>query len=112
MRTGPGKEDYWLAAFAWDDDEGDARWLPAGATDVRGTSHDVPRMKDCSVCHRGAPGRVLGLSALQQPDFPRELLSEPLPAYQPISDEQTAQALGYLHVNCGPCHNPTGSARP
>ena len=108
-RTGPGHDDYWMGAFAWNEDESDARWLPEGAQNVRGTEHDVPKRKQCFTCHDGEPGRVLGFSALQQPDLQRNMLTDAVPAPR-LHDE--LDALGYLHANCAHCHNPTGSARP
>jgi hypothetical protein len=111
-RTGPGPRDYWLGAFAWTEDESDARLVPEGLNDARGTTHDVPSRKLCSTCHDGAPGRVLGLSALQRPRLPEELLQAPLPVSEAPSEPTTQAALGYLHANCAHCHNPRGSAFP
>ena len=108
-RTGPGRDDYWMGAFAWNEDESDARWLPDGAQNVRGTEHDIPKRKQCFTCHDGEPGRVLGFSALQKPDVDRRRLTHTVPELA-LHDE--LEALGYLHANCAHCHNPSGSARP
>jgi mono/diheme cytochrome c family protein len=114
-RTGEGEGDgdYWLGAFVWNDDESDALFVPDGRANARGTEHDVPSVKTCSTCHNGEPGRVLGFSAVQQPQARGELLGAP-PArpFAPPGDASTAAALGYLHGNCAHCHNPGGSARP
>ena len=58
-----------------------------------------------------AYNRILGFSAVQQPEAPTDLLSHP-PAepYTAPGDATTANALGYLHANCGHCHNPDGTA--
>jgi len=113
MRTGPGERDYWMGAFVWDDDEADARLVPDGREDVRASTHDAPSVKNCFTCHNGEPGRVLGFSAVQQPDAAAELLSDPpASAFAVPGDAATAAALGYLHANCGNCHNPGGTARP
>lgn len=114
-RTGEGPRDYWIGAFVWNDDESDADFVPNGRRDARG-SHDVPSSAQCGTCHNGEPGRVLGLSAVQQPKIAAELLAHP-PAvsFAPLADVVTANAanaIGYLHANCGHCHNPNGSARP
>jgi hypothetical protein len=112
-RTGPGERDYWMGAFVWNDDESDATFVRDGQADVRGTDHDVPTAKNCLTCHDGDAGRVLGFSAIQQPDVPSEMLSDPPQARVRVpGDAVTAQALGYLHANCGHCHNEDGSARP
>lgn len=50
---------------------------------------NIPSRADCLACHEGAPVPILGYSAVQ--------LKGSVPA-----------ALGYLHGNCGHCHNDTG----
>jgi hypothetical protein len=112
-RTGPRPEDTWMGAFVWLDDESDALLVRDGARDVRGTAHDVPSQKNCFTCHNGERGRVLGFSAVQQPQAPARLLSHPPAAPYVVPGDPTASAaLGYLHANCAHCHNPSGSARP
>ncbi len=99
-------------------------------------AHTVPGVIDCKVCHQGGPTPVLGFSTLQlSPDRdPGALHTEPqagagvhlrflvengllvrLP--QPLLDtppriaaESATEraALGYLHGNCGHCHNAQG----
>lgn len=98
-----GEEDTFLGAFVWRDDESDADLVHAGAADVRGTDHDVPTDEQCILCHKGEPGRVLGLSTLQAPGFAPERLTRALPTIE-VGDP----ALGYLHGNCGHCHNERG----
>ncbi|MCY2959769.1 MAG: hypothetical protein NTY35_06350 [Planctomycetota bacterium] len=102
----------------------------------RGTRHDIPGVADCRVCHEGGPNAVLGFSALQlsadrdplaphaeRPTagsvdlddlvarglvrgLPRELTVHP-PRIEATSPRERA-ALGYLHGNCGSCHNAEG----
>jgi hypothetical protein len=112
VRTGDGPRDFWMGAFVWDDDEADARFVPGGQVDARGTRHDVPSARQCGTCHNGEPGRILGFSAVQQPDVAPELLDGPAPRASAPGDAVVAAALGYLHANCAHCHNPDGSARP
>ena len=112
------------------------RGLPvAGAPDGR---YSVPGEFDCRACHEGAAVPVLGFNALQlSPDrdplaphadafsatdlrqlvarglirnLPRELLDAP-PRIAATSPTERA-ALGYLHGNCGHCHNADGSPVP
>jgi hypothetical protein len=112
-RTGPEPRDTWMGAFVWNEDESDARFVPDGERDVRGTTHDVPSAKQCGTCHNGEAGRVLGFSAVQQPSVDATLLTRPAQQpFNPPGDRRTANALGYLHANCAHCHNPSGSARP
>lgn len=122
-RTGEAASDYFMGAFAWDEDGRDAVFVEEGRTDALGTQHDVPRAVLCWDCHEGEPGRILGFSAVQlSHDGPGASLasiaadgwlSNPPAdgdAFPPPGDDVTAAALGTLHANCGNCHNPIGPA--
>jgi len=137
-RYGAGRDDYWMGAFVWRQDQSDADFVEAGQEDVLGTAHDAPSQERCPTCHNGEPGRYLGVSALQLSSSERsaeladdggppgeawtleslgaeQRLSDPPPPgtrYAPPGDESTAAALGYLHANCGHCHNPRGTSWP
>jgi hypothetical protein len=99
-----------------------------------GGHYAIPAENDCRACHEGAPVPVLGFSALQlSPDrdplaphaeavaandlrtlaergvlrnLPPELLAS-APRIAAASPRERA-ALGYLHGNCGHCHNADG----
>jgi hypothetical protein len=104
-----------------------------------GGRYTVPAEADCHACHEGAAVPVLGASALQlSPDrdplaphadagegsadlrslvargwlrnLPPALLAQP-PRIGAASAEERA-ALGYLHGNCGHCHNDSGAPVP
>ncbi|NVB84079.1 MAG: hypothetical protein HOV81_37235 [Kofleriaceae bacterium] len=105
--TGNRERDMLMGAYLWNDSETDAVFVKAGAEDVRGTDHDVPAADTCWRCHIGEPGQILGLSALQLGDVSALPLSVP-PEGAPFAAPNAA--LGYLHANCGHCHNPNGSA--
>jgi hypothetical protein len=127
-RYGPGTEDYWMGSFVWTADQSDARFAIDGQNDINGTRHDAPAQKLCGACHRGDAGRVLGFSAIQLSRPQRDasdvtlttlaasgLLSAPPPAsidFPVPGDADTAAALGYLHANCGHCHNLNGTSWP
>lgn len=120
-RTGSGRFDYWMGAFVWRDDLSDADFVRAGAIDVAGTDHDVPSAEACWSCHNGTAGRVLGLATLQLSDPPpgstsledlAPFMTAPPDPYTLPGDATAEAALGYLHANCGHCHNPNGTARP
>jgi hypothetical protein len=126
-RYGRAKEDYWMGAFVWNTDGTDAEFQSGGQSDIHGTSHDAPPQKQCLSCHNGEPGRVLGFSSLQlaaEAEDPstwtlqrlskeQRLTSPPPLAATPATREDVATAaLGYLHANCGHCHNPRGTAWP
>jgi hypothetical protein len=116
----------WVAqAYVWRDDEDDAIAAPAGYIDARGTPHDVPASGECAGCHGGRNSFVLGISALQLAyDAPAgELDLADLNAANALAvpvadsialpgDEVTQSALGYLHANCGHCHNSAAPERP
>lgn len=109
--------DYWVGSFLWRDDDSDADFVVQGRANARGTSHDVPSAEACWSCHVGEPGHVLGFSALQLSHrragtnletlradgrVPKTLADAPLPV----------AAIGYLHANCGHCHNVNGGSWP
>jgi hypothetical protein len=70
------------ATYLWNEDGSQATLAPAGGVPERG----IPSRDDCVACHEGAATPILGYSAVQL----RTKL-EP--------------AIGYLHGNCGHCHN-------
>lgn len=117
---------WFMTAFIWNDEQSDAL---AGPDDdessfvlqenANGTSHDVPGRGACFECHGGMRDKVLGFSALQlahpAPDGYLTLerliasgkLSDPPPrSMQLPGDALSVAAVGYLHANCGHCHNP------
>jgi hypothetical protein len=107
------------------------------ATGAPGGRYTVPSRTDCLACHEGPTVPVLGFSALQlSPDrdplaphaeparrdhvdlrslvaqrrllnLPQQLLATP-PRIRARSSTERA-ALGYLHANCGHCHNAAGA---
>jgi hypothetical protein len=115
---GPGQ--VFMVSYVWNDDESDAFEAPAGADDVRGTDHDVPTQARCRTCHQGEPDSVLGFTAIQLSGTaaPNLTTIAPLLSRPPESTASfvapgaavESAALGYLHANCGVCHNPAGSA--
>ena len=102
--------------------------------------YDIPSRADCTACHEGTSTPVLGFSALQlssdrdplaanaQPPAPGDVdldalvarglvrnlpgaLLQRAPRVQGASPDERA-ALGYLHANCGHCHNRSGEGAP
>jgi hypothetical protein len=124
-----------FSAFAWNAAGTEATLVPAAGAEVpspRG-AYKIPGEIDCRACHEGRATPVLGFSLLQlspdrDPGAPRPTsggedlrtlaargLLRGLPA--PVLDQPprvtaptpTARAaLGYLHANCGHCHNQGG----
>jgi mono/diheme cytochrome c family protein len=124
-RYGTGPDDYWMGSFVWQADGSDAVLSELGADNLHGTEHDAPARERCPACHNGEPGRVIGFSALQLAASPAGfdlaalvaegwLTQPPADAARAIiaGDADSVAALGYLHANCGNCHNPRGAAWP
>jgi hypothetical protein len=117
-KTGPAASDWLAMAYVWSADGSDAVAAPEGAVDARGTAHDVPRANDCMGCHGGTESRVLGFSAIQLSHTAppgtwslaelaqeRRLVGHAGTVPDIPGDERTRRVLGYLHANCGHCHN-------
>lgn len=106
------------------------------APDAPGGSYGIPSRDDCLACHEGATVPVLGVSAIQLSPERDALAPHAEPAGAPDIDLNTMvargllenlpqalidnppridapspagrSALGYLHANCGHCHNDAG----
>lgn len=125
QKLGPGPDDWVGAAYLWSGDGSDAVLAADGVTDALDTPHDVPAAAQCFGCHGGRKSRVLGFSAIQlsAPGPPTStpqlsvlieagLFDEPAPPVPELpGDADTRDALGYLHANCGHCHNQARPAR-
>lgn len=116
------------ASYVWNAEGTEARLVPAAGTTVAhatapGGRYEVPAEADCHACHDGAAVPVLGASALQLASelpslvarrqlrrLPLALLEQP-PRIAAASATERA-ALGYLHANCGHCHNDNGTPVP
>lgn len=133
--------DSWtFKAFTWRPDESDATLWPAtgvqnAAPTAFGTMHDIPSLENCRSCHNRGGDGVLGFEALQLSEdrdplvIPagrlepadvslRDLMNEGLLTRNPDDQPRIASStstgrwsMGFLHGNCGNCHNPaSGSA--
>lgn len=121
---------WFFASYAWNAAQNaTTEATPGGMMDVSGTTHDIPSRQQCRRCHENTPGRVLGFQALSL-DFQgasgeldlddlvaANALSVPPPAasgagqpHYPLPGTAVDKAAyGYLHANCGGCHNPTSA---
>lgn len=113
-----------FAAYVWNAQQTEAVLAPEAGTAVAvqgapGGRYAVPSRNDCLACHEGAAVPVLGFSALQLSadlrslsarglvrNLPPALLAEPPRIAAPTPAARAA--LGYLHGNCGHCHNEAG----
>lgn len=111
-----------------------AEGLRTGVAIPSGGRWAIPGATDCQACHGGQPNPVLGFTALQlssdrDPGAPHArtahadvhledlrdhglLRGLPASLFKPpriaASSADERAALGYLHANCGPCHNRQG----
>lgn len=119
------EDSSWAAmSYAWNQEQNDAIAAPDGVVEALGTKYDIPSAGTCMACHGGRPGRILGFSAIQlahDAEHVGELTLERLAAEKRLSaapahaiqmpgPREDAAAIGYLHANCGHCHN--GSRPP
>lgn len=128
VRHGLGVDDFLYAHYLWNDAETDAYLIEEHAPfellhQPKGTNYTVPTRATCSQCHGktgapegGLPSRVLGFSAVQLSHTGPGVtlkslvgngrLSHPRSGfYETPGTEIERAATGYLHANCGFCHN-------
>jgi hypothetical protein len=134
-----GLDGRWrYATYAWNAEGTDADLVPARGVpawpvaQAPGGVYALPSVADCQACHESNAVPVLGFSALQLsparaasiegPDL-RQLVAERrlrhldpallvAPPRIAASSEDERAALGYLHANCGHCHNRAGQQVP
>jgi hypothetical protein len=119
-KQGPTDEEWYAMSFAWTADQSQAYAAALGVEDALGTQHDIPSASACNTCHQRQPGYALGFSALQLDHDQGEInlaslaadgkLSNPPsrtdpPLFPLPGDDVERAAFGYLHGNCGTCHN-------
>jgi hypothetical protein len=118
---------WYAVAYQWRSDQKEADAVPNGVVNASGTPHDVPNGDQCLTCHSQLPDKALGFSAIQlshtksDPNSALEWTLDTLiqdgllthPPAQAFTIPGTAldrDFFGYLHANCGHCHNPKGTA--
>lgn len=117
-KAGPDKSDWVMVAYQWRADLSDADAVPAGVQNASGTLHDIPNQDTCAFCHGNMADTLLGITALQlSHDLPGvkitdlvtegRLTSPPAAPFALPGSTLAQDALGYLHANCGHCHNPS-----
>ncbi|HZO02254.1 MAG TPA: hypothetical protein VFB93_13750 [Burkholderiales bacterium] len=97
-----------FAAYQWNAQGSQALLAPPEGVPAVG----IPSRADCLACHEGAAVPILGFSAVQLgPELKRlaaQGLVRNLPPALLESPPRLAPGLGYLHANCGHCHNDAG----
>ncbi len=129
MRIGPGDDqtNWFYMPYEWNATNDDTTAQPQGVMNADGTQHDIPSRLQCRGCHENLmPSRILGFQAIQLDVTPavgeaalstliagNTLTANPTATtapYFPLPGTATEQAaLGYLHANCGHCHNPSST---
>lgn len=115
-KTFDGPDGWLMVSYLWNAAGTDATAVPLGAADVLGTSHDVPSQAQCTQCHNGVGDVLAGVGAIQLSTetgsgllsqlVQQGKLSHPPAAEFPVPGDGVVEAtLGYLHGNCGNCHN-------
>jgi len=129
-RIGSGPRDYAFASYQWNADETEATKVSSdGIPNASSTTHDIPSKAMCLQCHGshsvggGRPSRGLGFSAIQlahddsgvsldtlASEGAISTAPDTMPSIPGTAEDQAA--LGYLHANCGNCHNSTNDRVP
>jgi hypothetical protein len=132
ITPGSGLDSWLMHTYKWNQAQTEA-FLSNGAENVLGTDHDIPKEQDCIDCHMGNTDIVLGFDAIQLSDIQgkyafghgpkrqageitlnwlstKNLLTFAIESAQLPGNELDQKMLGYLHANCGNCHNPLGFA--
>jgi len=126
--SGDTAADWFYVAYEWNAANDDTMAVPMGVMNADGTMHDIPSRVDCKSCHENLqPTRVLGFGALQLDTavaaggdtnladlvaagtLTQNPTGSGAPYFPPQATGDTLAALGYLHANCGHCHNPTSA---
>ncbi len=121
-------ETSWRSTtYRWNATEDDAVRLDSGETIKRAGAPDyeVPRSDQCRMCHKGRTEPVLGFEPLSLGldgaqgvtlatlAAEKRLVPAPASTTLAIPDDGTtkaAKALGWLHANCGSCHQKSDTA--
>ena len=132
ITPGSGEDSWLISTYQWNEAQSEAS-LSMGASNVLNTDHDIPSQQDCIDCHKGNTDFILGFEAIQLSDKqakyafgygPKRQLEEwtlqrlldenklTVPMEVPVLPGSPIEqkALGYLHANCGNCHNELGHA--
>ena len=120
--------DWTFATYQWAADESDAVKITGGAQLSRGAGQEpyvIPSLNDCAMCHDGQKDKLLGLEAVNLASLGavgltlgalvamNKLTKNPTQTAITFPEDATgkaAAALGWLHVNCGVCHNEHAAA--
>jgi hypothetical protein len=111
-----GANQWAMVAYQWNSAGTEATPVPAGVQNASSTQHDIPSSADCTTCHDKMEDKLLSVSAIQLShtlpgknlmDLAQEgkLTNPPSAPFTLPGNATDRAALGYLHANCGLCHN-------
>jgi hypothetical protein len=119
-----GEGDWFSGAYVWDGAQTQATLNTSRQPLLSDDGYEIPTAKDCGKCHHGGSDNLLGVEAVSLALSTAEgvtlgslaadgsLSDPPTPLSIELPEDATgraAEALGYLHVNCGmPCHSSRG----
>jgi hypothetical protein len=120
-------DSWYKVAYVWNAEQTEAIAATGPVVDVLGTPHNVPSRSECNKCHDRGGDVAIGFTALLLDHAPYDDLEDqvtldtliadgilsvppdgPAAPHFPIPGSPVVRdALGYIHANCGNCHNPT-----
>jgi hypothetical protein len=119
-----GAKNWSAGTYVWDAAQQSAKLNTARTPTLLANGYEIPTAKDCGKCHHGASDYLLGVEAVELAlPTARGVTLAGLAAAgalsRPLTDTsislpeddtgKAANALGYLHANCGlPCHSSRG----
>jgi hypothetical protein len=129
VKIAPNDEEFgsWhYVSYQWNTAQNDTTLVDVGGVqNANGTEHDIPSRQNCRDCHEELKSKVLGFGAIMLDFNSTKLDLEDLVAMGKLSTPPTSgaagarfplpgnatvqTALGYMHANCGHCHNPTSN---
>jgi hypothetical protein len=105
------RAQQWIGLpYVWNREQTEAALAVSGDfTTVRGVEYAIPNVNQCRSCHdQGGNTVPLGPTVRNLDAATLTRLGIRPPAVRP--DTLDSRARAYLDVNCGTCHNPSGSA--
>ncbi|MBA3503766.1 MAG: hypothetical protein H0T65_25620, partial [Deltaproteobacteria bacterium] len=113
-------------AYQWNAAQNETTLVDVGgAVNANGTMHDIPSRQNCRDCHEELRAKVLGFGAISLDGSSTKLDLEDLITQGKLSappaggapgarfaipgGATVVNAIGYMHANCGHCHNPTAN---
>jgi hypothetical protein len=115
VKDGVGADVWWKTAYAWKADGSDALATVGDVANALGTAHEIPGQQKCLICHGNVADAVIGLGVIQLSGTgligklaADDRFTAPVVESEVPGSGDVKAALGYMHGNCGHCHNDVG----